>query len=140
MLKKIFLICIIFALVSFGIQQIHELRLRTAVREGLVANNVRCARLTDELSALDGVWEAAVLSKGEYVLVGVRCVKEAKEDVFEKSIELTEIYFPNQIREIGVEDNLAFNVTELAYFMQTDMDEKTIANRFWFLAKEFDKI
>jgi RNA polymerase sigma-70 factor (ECF subfamily) len=63
-----------------------------------------------------------------------------KEDVFEKSIELTEIYFPNQIREIGVEDNLAFNVTELAYFMQTDMDEKAIVNRFWFLAKEFDKI
>ena len=140
MLKRIFLICIIFALVSFGIQQIHELRLRTAVREGLVANDVRCARLTDKLSVLDGVWEAAVLSKGEYVLVGVRCVKEVKEDVLKKSIELTEIFFPTHIREIGVEDTLAFNVTELAYFMQTDMPKEAIANRFWFLAKEFDKI
>ncbi len=140
MLRKIFLLCIAFAAVSFSIPQIHALRLRAATREGLVANDVRCARLTDELSALGGVWEAAVLSKGEYVLVGVRCAKAAREDVFEKSIELAEMYFPTHTRGIGVEDTLAFDVTELAYFMQTDMDEKTVTNRFWFLAKAFDKI
>lgn len=139
-MKKIFLICIIFVAVSFVIPQLHALRLRNATREGLVANDVRCARLTDELSVLDGVWEVAVLSKSEYVLVGVRCTKAAKEDVFEKSMELVKMYFPSYIREVGVEDALAFNVTELAYFMQTDMNEKVIENRFWFLAKEFDKI
>ena len=140
MLKKIFLLCIVFAAVSFSIPQIHALRLRAATREGLIANDVRCARLTDELSALGGVWEAAVLSKGGYVLVGIRCDRAVKEIVYNKAVELAKVYFPACTRKVGVEDELALDVTQLAHFMQTDIEDRVITNRFWFIAKEFDKI
>ncbi len=144
MIKKIFLICIICAAVSFIIPQIHAFRLRSATREGLVANDVRCARLTDELSGVEGVWEAAVLQRGGAVLIGVRCKSENRDEVCIKTQRLAKDYFPTCTRVVGVEDETSLEITQLAHLLQSDLPKDVLNSRFRYLANKknslFDKM
>ncbi len=144
MIKKFFWICIILTLISFLLPVVHTLRISSASRDGLVANDVRCARLTDELSELEGVWETAVMHKGRAALVGVRCSREMRDQVYDRTIRLAGDYFPAETCVVGVEDETALEITQLAHLLQSDLPQDVISGRFWYLVNKenslFDKI
>lgn len=144
MIKKFFWICVAAAVISFLLPTVHTLRLSSVCRDGLVANNVRCGRLAKELSAIEGVWEVAVLQRDGAVLVGLRCQREDCDRVRIKARRLAKDYFPTCTRIIGVEDNTALEITQLAYLLQSDLHEDVLKSRFRYLANKenslFDKM
>lgn len=89
------------------------------------------------VAALGGIDCAAVLSRRGTVIAGILLEDGAAHDeISENARRLLEEMFPTA-RHVSVETDseLALDIIELSFFLDTDMDEKTLILRFCELAK-----
>lgn len=91
-----------------------------------------------QISSLEGVDSAAVISRDGYVLAGIVLIPEADgEYVGGWAEELLKTTFP-KAKEIRVfmGDKNALDVVELSFCMDTDIKEDMLIQRFDFLMKQ----
>ena len=91
-----------------------------------------------QISALDGVDGAAVLSKDGRVLVGITHLSEADaEYINAKANEILKNIFPKAVEfSIFSGDKNAASVVELSLCLETDMKKKLLVQRFDFLMEQ----
>lgn len=91
-----------------------------------------------QISALDGVDGAAVLSKDGCVLAGITHLPEADaEYINEKANVILRKTFPKAVKfSVFSGDENAVSVVELSLCLETDMKKKLLVQRFDFLMKQ----
>lgn len=136
LIKNTLLCSVLIALIAYSVRYSGSADEKAGNKSGSVSCNDE-ASLNAALSIADlgHVDEAAVLNRGKCVIVGILPDgTETRDELCMAAREIIMREFPRAKKVIvAVDDDTALDVIELAYYIDTELDRRTLVKRFNYL-------